>query len=93
MDIVVPAFFKLHCVMGPIAVLPNLGLLESLADHAKIDIWHLVPSLADELGEAPTVLAKFKFAKFICVSGGKYSTKVSSLDILQLKIGELYRSS
>jgi hypothetical protein len=49
MDIVVPSFFKLHCVLGPPRVLPNLSLVEDLLDHAKIDIWHLVPSLADEL--------------------------------------------
>lgn len=72
MDIVVPAFFKLHCVLGPPRVLPNISLVESLLDHANIDIWHLVPSLADELGETPSVLAKFTKAKFICVSGGKY---------------------
>jgi hypothetical protein len=72
MDIVVPSLFKLHCILGPAGVLPNLALIESLVDHASIDIWHIVPSLADELGEAPAVLAKFTSAKFICVSGGKY---------------------
>lgn len=71
MDIVVPAFFKLHCVLGPPGVLPNLSLVENLLDHATIDIWHFVPSLADELGETPALLAKFTKAKFICVSGGK----------------------
>jgi hypothetical protein len=71
MDIVVPSLFNLHCILGPSGVLPNIGLVESLVDHASIDIWHMVPSLADELGEAPSVLAKFKSAKFVCVSGGK----------------------
>jgi hypothetical protein len=72
MDVVIPALCNLHCILGPAGVLPNLGLLESLADHAKIDIWSMVPSLADELGENPDVLAKFEPSKFICASGGKY---------------------
>lgn len=71
MDVVVPAFFKLHCILGPAGVLPNLGLIENVVDHAKIDIWHIVPSLVDELGENPKILSKFTSAKFICVSGGK----------------------
>ncbi|KAF2420725.1 acetyl-CoA synthetase-like protein [Tothia fuscella] len=76
MDIVVPAFFKLHCVLGPPGVLPNLGLLENLVDYANIDIWHMVPSLADELGESRALLPKFKSAKFICVSGGPVSPAI-----------------
>lgn len=71
MDIVVPSFFKLHCVLGPTGVLPNMALFENLVDFAKIDIWHMIPSLADELGENPSLLAKFASAKFVCVSGGE----------------------
>lgn len=71
MDIVVPAFFKLHCILGPPEALPNMALMENLVDHAKIDIWHMIPSLADELGETSELLAKFASSKFICVSGGK----------------------
>ncbi|KIW83143.1 hypothetical protein Z517_02387 [Fonsecaea pedrosoi CBS 271.37] len=73
MDIVVPAFFKLHCVLGPAEALPNMALMESLVDHAKIDIWHMIPSLADELAETSELLPKFASAKFICVSGGPVS--------------------
>ncbi|TID19575.1 hypothetical protein E2P81_ATG06742 [Venturia nashicola] len=76
MDIVVPSFFKLHCVLGPPGVLPNMSLYENLVDHAKIDIWHMIPSLADELGENPSLLAKFTSAKFICVSGGPVSPSI-----------------
>ncbi|EHK96265.1 hypothetical protein M7I_8023 [Glarea lozoyensis 74030] len=32
----------------------------------------MVPSLVDELGETPAVLAKFAPSKFICASGGKH---------------------
>lgn len=71
MDILLPALFGLHCMLGPKGVLPNLNLVEKLADHAKIDIWSMVPSLVDELGETPDVLAKLKSSKFICASGGK----------------------
>lgn len=70
MDILLPSLFNLHCILGPSGVLSNLGLIESLAEHAKIDIWSMVPSLVDELGENPDVLAKFKPSKFICASGG-----------------------
>ncbi|KAL6916435.1 hypothetical protein FSST1_007930 [Fusarium sambucinum] len=78
MDILIPALCSLHCILGPAGVLPNLGLLELLADHAKIDIWSMVPSLADELGEHPDVLAKFKPSKFICASGGPVSPLIVS---------------
>ena len=72
MDILMPSLFSLHCILGPAAVLPNISLVESLADHGKIDIWSMVPSLVDELGETPDVLAKFKPSKFICASGGTH---------------------
>ena len=68
-----PSLFGLHCILGPAGVLPNINLVESLADHAKINIWSMVPSLVDELGETPDVLAKFKSSKFICASGGMHS--------------------
>jgi len=76
MDILMPSLFNLHCVLGPSGVLPNIGLIESLADQAGIDIWSMVPSLVNELGETPDVLAKFKSSKFICASGGKHNFTV-----------------
>ncbi|KAF5013927.1 hypothetical protein FDECE_102 [Fusarium decemcellulare] len=78
MNILLPALFRLHCIMGPAGVIPNMYLIDSLADHAKIDIWSMVPSLVDELGETPDVLAKFKPSKFICASGGPVSPIVAS---------------
>ena len=76
MDILLPSLFGLHCILGPAGVLPNMNLVESLADHGKIDIWSMVPSLVDELGETPDVLAKLKSSKFICASGGTHSPPV-----------------
>ncbi|MCJ1433652.1 hypothetical protein MMC27_003016 [Xylographa pallens] len=73
MNILLPCLFRLHCVMGPPGVIPNMNLIEFLAEHARIDIWSLIPSLVDELGEIPDVLAKFKSSKFICASGGPVS--------------------
>lgn len=70
MDIIVPALFALHCFLGPVGVLPNMHLVEVMADYANIDIWSMVPSLVDELGETPHILAKLKSSKFICASGG-----------------------
>lgn len=72
MNILLPVLFNLHCILGPTGVLPNLDLVESLAEHANIDIWSMVPSLVDELGESPDVLNKFKSSKFICASGGMH---------------------
>ncbi|KAF7165602.1 hypothetical protein CNMCM6106_001683 [Aspergillus hiratsukae] len=73
MDILMPALFDLHCVLGPAAVLPNINLVEALAVNTRIDIWSMVPSLVDELGQTPGVLSKLKSSKFICASGGPVS--------------------
>ncbi|KAF4945802.1 hypothetical protein FSARC_14357 [Fusarium sarcochroum] len=78
MDVVIPALFGLHCVMGPRDVIPNLELISSLAEHAKIDIWSMIPSLTDELGEAPDILPKLSRSKFICASGGPVSPTMAS---------------
>lgn len=67
-----PSLYSLHCILGLPDVLPNMNLIEALADHGKIDIWSMVPSLVDELGETPDVLAKFTSSKFICASGGEH---------------------
>ncbi|KAG5797439.1 hypothetical protein H9Q69_003542 [Fusarium xylarioides] len=83
MDILMPSLFNLHCILGPSGVLPNLGLIESLTGH--IDIWSMVPSLVDELGESPEVLAKFESSKFICASGGPVSPVIVS------KVNEVVR--
>jgi len=71
MNILIPSLFGMHVILGPAGVIPNLNLIESLADHGGIDIWSMVPSLVDELGETPEVLAKLKSSKFICASGGE----------------------
>ena len=63
--------------MGPVGVIPNMNLIENLAEHARIDIWSMIPSLVDELGEIPDVLAKFKSSKFICASGGEQLPSIS----------------
>ncbi|KAI0164569.1 transferase family protein [Xylariaceae sp. FL1272] len=70
MDILMPALYDLHCVLGPVGAIPNINLIGNLAETAKIDIWSMVPSLVDELGETPEVLEKLRPSKFICASGG-----------------------
>ena len=79
MDIILPSLFGLHCILGPAGVLPNMNLVESLADHGRIDIWSMVPSLVDELGETPDILVKFRSSKFICASGGMHILSITSL--------------
>ncbi|KAF5977409.1 transferase family protein [Fusarium bulbicola] len=64
--------------MGPKGVVPNVDLIESLADNANIAIWSMVPSLVDELGETPDILIKLKPSKFICASGGPVSPILGS---------------
>lgn len=71
MDILMPSLFDLRCVLGPVGALPNVNLIGELADHVRIDIWSMVPSLVDELGGASDVLAKLASSKFICASGGR----------------------
>ena len=86
MDILMPSLFGLHCTLGPAGILPNMNLMDSLADYGRIDIWSMVPSLVDELGETPDVLAKFKTSKFICASGGTHILSiVSPLTFIALK--------
>ena len=92
MDILLPALFSLHCILGPAGVLPNMNLVESLLDHGRIDIWSMVPSLVDELGETPDVLAKFKSSKFICASGGLYILAIIFLSTIKALTYLLLRS-
>lgn len=84
MDILMPALFDLRCVLGPVGVLPNMNLVEKLADHADIGIWSMVPSLVDELGDTPDVLAKLSGSKFICASGGQSLPTLLHLDCIIL---------
>ncbi|KLP20251.1 Uncharacterized protein LW94_10090 [Fusarium fujikuroi] len=78
MDVVISPLFGLHCVLGPRDVIPNLELISSMADNIKIDIWSMIPSLTDELGEAPDILPKLSRSKFICASGGPVSNHLGS---------------
>ncbi|KAF2154527.1 hypothetical protein K461DRAFT_310975 [Myriangium duriaei CBS 260.36] len=78
MNILMPSLYNLRCVLGPTDVLPNINLIDSLADNVKIDIWSMVPSLVDELGETPDVLAKLNSSSFICSSGGPISQHAAS---------------
>ncbi len=87
MDILLPSLFSLHCILGPAGVIPNMNLVEFLADHGIINIWSMVPSLIDELGETPDVLAKFKSSRFIYASGGKrVFSIVSPITIIPLTL-------
>ncbi|KAF2146409.1 uncharacterized protein K452DRAFT_264205 [Aplosporella prunicola CBS 121167] len=70
MNILVKTFYDTCNVMGPVGVPPTINLVESLLDHGKIDIWSIIPSIVDDIGEAPHITAKFASAKFIVASGG-----------------------
>lgn len=87
MDILLPPLFGLHCILGPAGVILNMNLVESLADHGSIDIWSMAPSLVDELGKTPDVLAEFKSSRFISASGGTHVVSiVSPITIIPLTL-------
>lgn len=70
MDILMPGLFDLQCILGPVGVLPNISLIQKLAETVKVDIWSMVPTLVDELGESASALVALSRSKFICASGG-----------------------
>lgn len=80
MDILMPALYGLTCVLGPADIIPNISFIEHLVRSAKVNIWSMVPSLVDELGETPDVLEHFKSSqsKFICASGGPVNVSSAS---------------
>lgn len=71
MKILMRAFYGTCNVLGPAGVTPTLELIDSLFDHAKINVWSIIPSIVDEIGESPMIRAKINSAKCIVVSGGK----------------------
>ena len=73
MNVLINAFYGTCSVLGPAHVSPSLALIDSLLDHAKIKVWCIIPSIVDEIGQTPTVHAKFKDAKIIIASGGEHS--------------------
>ncbi|MCJ1387732.1 hypothetical protein MMC18_000575 [Xylographa bjoerkii] len=70
MNIFITAFYGTCCVLGPSGVTPTLDLIDSLLDHGKINVWSIIPSIVDEVGESSSVRAKFKSSKIIIASGG-----------------------
>lgn len=71
MNILINAFYGTCNVLGPAHVSPNLALIDSLLDHARIKVWSIIPSIVDEIGETPAVHEKFKDSKVVIASGGE----------------------
>ena len=71
MNVLIHSFYGTCNVLGPANVAPSLGLIDSLLDHAKIDIWSIIPSIVDEIGKNSAVHAKLKDSKIIIVAGGE----------------------
>lgn len=71
MNVLVRAFYNTCNVLGPPSVVPTLNLIDSLLDHGKINVWSIIPSIVDEIGESSSVRAKFKTSKIIIASGGE----------------------
>ncbi|KAL8838457.1 MAG: hypothetical protein Q9170_002132 [Blastenia crenularia] len=70
MNVLVNAFYGTCNVLGPAHVSPSLTLIDSLLDHANVKVWSIIPSIVDDIGEAPAVHEKFKDSKIIIASGG-----------------------
>lgn len=78
MNVLINAFYGTCNVLGPAHVPPSLALIDSLLDHARITVWHIVPSVVDEIGETPAIHGKFKDAKIIIASGGEQTSTNSN---------------
>ncbi|ETS80548.1 hypothetical protein PFICI_08077 [Pestalotiopsis fici W106-1] len=63
-------FYETHGIIGPSSIIPNVDFIASLAEQGLVDIWNIVPSLVDEIGESFDVIDKFANSKLICASGG-----------------------
>lgn len=72
MNILVKTFYGTSNVIGPVGVLPTIGLIDSLLVNTDIRIWSIIPSIVDEIGETPAVLEKFASSKVIIASGGRF---------------------
>ena len=73
MNVLVNAFYGTCNVLGPAHISPTLSLIDALLDIGRIDVWSITPSMVDDIGETPAVHEKFKDAKMIIASGGKYA--------------------
>lgn len=71
MNVLVNAFYSTCNVLGSVNVIPSLALIDSLLDHANINVWSIIPSIVDEIGDNAAIHAKFKDSKIIVASGGK----------------------
>ena len=73
MNVLVNAFYGTCNVLGPAHISPSLALIDTLLDIGRIKVWSIVPSIVDDIGETPAIHEKFKDAKIIIASGGKYT--------------------
>ena len=83
MNVLVNAFYGTCNVLGPAHVSPSLALIDSLLVHANIKVWHIIPSMIDDIGETPAVHEKFKDAKIIIASGGKCGSLYQSCSLMR----------
>ncbi|EER29953.1 putative NRPS-like protein biosynthetic cluster [Coccidioides posadasii str. Silveira] len=70
MNILITAFYGTSNVLGPVGVLSTVNLIDSLLDNTDIKVWSIVPSIVDDIGDTPTISAKFASSKIIIASGG-----------------------
>jgi hypothetical protein len=73
MNMFIPVFYGTSNVLGPAGALPTVDLIDSLLDLTNVKIWHIIPSIVDEIGETPALSARFAHAKIIISSGGMSS--------------------
>lgn len=71
MNVLMNSFYGTCNLLGPAQGVPSLELIDSLLDHGSVQIWSIIPSLVDDIGENPGVHTKFRNSKAIIASGGK----------------------
>lgn len=74
MNILIPAFYGTCNVLAPAGRPASLDLVDNLLDHGRISVWHIIPSIIDEIGETLEVHAKFTDSKVMIASGGTFFT-------------------
>jgi hypothetical protein len=70
MNILIRAFYGTTNVISPFGVLSTINVIDALLDCTEIKTWSIMPSIIDEIGETPSVSAKFKGHNAIVASGG-----------------------
>jgi hypothetical protein len=74
MNILIMAYYGTRNTISPFGVLSTINVVDALLDCTDITHWSIMPSIIDEIGDTPSISAKFRNSKCIIASGGKELT-------------------